>query len=65
MFQIGDLVRFAKDRDMTGKDNFFGIVYEINRSFVNPNLLYYHVRWLDTGDSFGYEECEIEKVTGE
>jgi len=61
MFQIGDLVRFAKDRDMTGKDNFFGVIIQIDKSFYN-NLIYYKVRWLDTGDSYGYEECEIEKV---
>ena len=62
MFQIGDLIRFAKDRDMTGKDNFFGVIIQIDNSFYN-NLTYYKVRWLDTGDSFGYEESEIEKVT--
>jgi hypothetical protein len=61
MFQIGDMVRFVEDRDMTGKDNFFGVVIYIRNSFYN-NLTYYKVRWLDTGDSYDYEECEIEKV---
>ena len=60
--QIGDLVRFAEDRDMTGKDNFFGVVIHMRTSFYN-NLIYYNVRWLDTGDTYDYEECEIEKVT--
>jgi hypothetical protein len=64
MFQIGDLVRFADDRFEAGMDNFFGVVIQIDNSFYN-NLVYYKVRWLDTGDSYGYEECEIEKVTGE
>jgi hypothetical protein len=62
MFQIGDLVRFIH-KPKPELNNFFGIVYEINRSFINPKLMYYHVRWLDTGDSFGYEESEIEKVS--
>ena len=64
MFEIGDLVRFKHSTDAKTKmDNFFGVVYDINASFYNSNLIYYHVRWLDTGDSYGYEECEIEKVS--
>lgn len=60
-FEVGDLVRFMH-KTKPEMDNFFGIVYDINPSFYNSNLIYYHVRWLDTGDSYGYEECEIEKV---
>lgn len=63
MFQIGDLVRFMH-KTKPEMDNFFGVVIQIDNSFYN-NLIYYKVRWLDTGDSYGYEECEIEKVTGE
>lgn len=63
MFQIGDLVRFIH-KTKPEMDNFFGVVIQIDNSFYN-NLIYYKVRWLDTGDSYGYEECEIEKVIGE
>ena len=62
MFQIGDLVRFAEDRAEAGMDNFFGVVIHMRTSFYN-NLIYYKVRWLDTGDTYDYEESEIEKVT--
>lgn len=64
MFEIGDLVRFKHNSTdaKTKMDNFFGVIIQIDNSFYN-NLTYYKVRWLDTGDSYGYEECEIEKVT--
>ena len=60
MFEIGDLVRFMH-KTKPEMDNFFGVVIHMRTSFYN-NLIYYKVRWLDTGDTYDYEECEIEKV---